>query len=229
MQSMFRCCLAAALAATLCELPMPAATTKTEKPLGVVFAAERAHFSGIRAQAGTTVYAGDALDTEEGGTLALRVGAGQIFLLSESSATFAAEGQTVRMELTHGTTTFSTPTSGEFEIATPAGLLRGVAGKASSGRVMMVGPAEMTVAAYGGDLLLDNDGELHTIAAGKAYRVVIEESNGSETVAPDDQGTTTHTRRRRKKLAFYLIFAGAAGGIGYAIAHHVDESPHRFE
>ena len=84
----------------------------------------------------------------------------------------------------------------EFEIATPPGLLRGVAGKASSGRVMIIGPKEVMLVAYGGDLQLDNDGELHTIPAGKAYRVVIEEPNNSEIMAPDDLGATTYTRLR---------------------------------
>ena len=224
MRAIVRCCLSAVLIASLSDLPLAAGTS--EKPLGVVVVAERAHFAGANAMAGTTVYAGDAFDTEEGGTLCLRMGNGQIFLLSQSAASLSRESQLVRVALTRGTAVFSSPAPGLFEFETPAGMLRGAEGKAVSGRVALTGPREMVISALSGDLTLDNDGELHLVPSRKAVRVVIDDSYVGATGDQDNPKTTPHPRRRRR-LAFYLIFAGAVGGISAAIYQELSESPYK--
>lgn len=225
MRKIVRCSLSVALIASLSELPVAAGTT--EKPLGVIVVAEHAHFAGANATAGTTIYAGDAFDTEENGTLCLRVGNGQIFLLSQSAASVGTESQFVRIALTRGVAVFSASAPGQFELETPAGILRGAEGKSASGRVALTGPREMVISALNGDLTLDNDGELHLVPSGKAVRVVIDDSVAEATGDQDNPGTTPHARKRRKKLAFYLIFAGAVGGIGAAIYQELSESPYK--
>ncbi len=214
----------AALVAGLCELPAAAGTS--EKPLGVVLVAEHAHQTGEKAMAGTTVYAGDAFDTEESGTIGLRVGTSQLFLLSSSAAAFGESAPIARVQLTRGTMVFSSPASGEFELETPAGMLRGAAGGAASGRVALTGPQEMIISAYRGDLLLDNEGELHTIAAGKAYRVVIEDSEVTAT-AEQDPPAPVHRARHRRKLAFYIVTTAAVAGISAAIWNKLSESTYK--
>jgi hypothetical protein len=220
-----QCCLAAVSILSLSDLPLAAGTG--EKPLGVVVVAEHAHFAGANATAGTTIYAGDAFDTEKNGALCLRVGNGQIFLLSESAASVSKESQLVRIALTRGTAVFSSPAPEQFELETPAGMLRGTHGKAASGRVALTGPREVVISALSGDLALDNDGELHLIPSGKAVRVVIDDSDVGATADQDNPGTMPHTRRRRKRLGFYIVFAGAVGGISAAIFNELSESPYK--
>ena len=229
MRKTVRWCVAAAMIASLCDFPaMAAAGGASEKPLGVVVVAEHARFAGANAAAGTTVYAGDAFDTEDKGTLCLRVGTGQVFLLADSAAEFGRDAGIARLVMTRGIAVFSAPTSGQFEVETPAGMLRGVEGKPLSGRVELRGPQELVIAASGGDLVLDNDGELHTIAAGKAVRVVIEDADASASAEQDNPPSPQRARRRRK-LAFYIIFAGAVGGISAGIFYKLSESPYRVQ
>jgi hypothetical protein len=220
------CWLSVVLIVSLSDLPLAAAGT-SEKPLGVVVVAEHAHFAGAKAAAGTTIYAGDAFDTEESGTLCLRLGIGQIFLLAESAASVSRESEIVRIALTKGTAVFSSPAPAQFELETPAGTLRGAAGRAVSGRVALTGPRELVIAASNGDLTLDNDSELHLIPAGKAVRVVIDDSDATAFTDQDNPSPTPHARRRRKRLAFYIIFAGSVGGISAAIFHELSESPYK--
>ncbi|MGA8144912.1 MAG: hypothetical protein WB987_13580 [Candidatus Acidiferrales bacterium] len=222
MRAIVRGCLVAALVAGMCELP---AAGTSEKPLGVVVVAEHAHFAGEKATAGTTVYAGDAFDTEESGTLCLRVGTGQVFLLSDSAATFGQDAQMARVVLKRGTAVFSSPAPEQFEVETPAGMLRGVDGKAASGRVALTAPNEMVISAYGEGLVLDNGGELHSIAGGKAVRVVIEDSGASGTTEADVPSSVPHGRRRR--ILVYVVITGAVGGISAAIFNKLSESPYK--
>ena len=112
MRSIGRGLLATALLAGLCEMPVAAATS--EKPLGIVLVAEHAHQTGEKAVAGTTVYAGDAFDTDDAGTIGLRVGTSQLFLLAGSAAEFGESSRIARIQLTRGTVVFSSSVSGEF-------------------------------------------------------------------------------------------------------------------
>jgi hypothetical protein len=77
--------------------------------------------------------------------------------------------------------------------------------------------------------VLDNDGELHTIPAGKNYRVTMEfeqaEQQAPAASTGGDNPVIQPRRRRRRKLAFYLIFTGAIAGISYAIWDELSESP----
>jgi hypothetical protein len=224
MPSTARGLLLGVLIAGLCEIPAAAGTS--EKPLAVVLVAEHAHLTGTKVVSGTTVYAGDALDTEESGTLGLRVGTSQFFLLSASAVTFGESAQIAQLRLTRGTMVFSSSKSGEFEVETPAGVLRAIAGQAASGRVALTGPNEMVISAYRGGLVLDNDGEMHSIPAGKAYRVVIEDSEVTATAERDDPGNV-HGKRRRRRLAFYLIVGGATAAISFGVWEELSESPYK--
>jgi hypothetical protein len=224
MRSIGRGLLVAALVAGLCELPVAAGTS--EKPLGVVLVAEHAHQTGEKAVAGTTVFAGDAFDTEDAGTIGLRVGTSQLFLLAGSAAAIGENSKIARIQLTRGTMVFSSSASGEFELETPAGVLREMPGEVASGRVALTGPNEMIVSSYRGGVVLDNDGELHTILAGKSYRVVFEDSEVTAAAEPDDP-STPYKGRRRRKLAFYIVTTAAVAGISAAIWNKLSESPYK--
>jgi hypothetical protein len=221
MNSIVRSCIATMLASSLATLPMMGAS---EKPLGVVIQAEHARLGNAEASRGASVYAGDSFDTDTRGTLRLSIGSGQIYLSASSGATLTSDSDRARVTVNRGSLTLASPASGQFEVETPAGMLRGADGRAASGQVTLVSPQEMIVSAYRGSLMLDNDGELHTIPEGKAYRVVIEQEPTQEPVQ-DNYPQDFHRGKKRKRLAFFLILTGSVALISYGVWSELSESP----
>jgi hypothetical protein len=211
-------CIAALVCAGLLNLP---AMATGDKALGMVAEAEHAHLDGVSAVSGATIYAGDAIDTENPGVLRLRLGTGQLYFSGASAATLSEHSGVAGVKLVRGTASFAVPDSTQFEIETPAGTFRGSGKNATRGQVTITNPNELIVWAVRGDLILDNDGELHTIAEGKTFRVVIEDQSGSQ---DQDNTPPKNTRRRRRKLLFFLLFGGALVAVSAALWIHQSES-----
>jgi len=221
MRSFARSCLGILLAASLLDLPARAAG---EKPLGVVLQAAHARLDNTAATLGTTVYAGDSFDTDGGGTLRLKIGTTtQFYLAASSAATVDRTGDLAHVTLIRGTGGFSSTAVREIEVETPAGIIRGADGQAAYGQVIIVGPTELVVSAYRGSLILDNDGEIHTIAEGKAYRVEIEQDPQAQ--PPSSDSPVVYPRKRRRRLALVLIFLGASALSIPPIWAELTESP----
>jgi hypothetical protein len=225
MREIARYTLVAMLVAGLCNVPSMASS---EKPLGVIAQAERAHLDSALAATGATVYAGDSFDTDPGGTLRLRVGASQFYLLASSGATLTQNSGGAMMTLTRGTAGFSSATSGQLQLDTPAGMVRGVQGEPAYGQVTIKSPNELVVSAFRGELILDNEGEFHSIPEGKSYRVVIEpDPEPSSNDNKDFHAAQNHHRKRR--IALYLVFTGAVAFMSYEIWRELSESPTTFD
>lgn len=210
-------CVAALLCAALLNLP---AMATGDKALGMVAEAQHAHLDGVSAVSGATIYAGDAIDTENPGALRLRLGTGQLYFTGASAATLSEHSGVAAAKLVRGTASFSVPDSTRFELETPAGFLRGSGNNATRGQVTITSPNELIVWAVRGDLILDNDGELHTIAEGKTFRVVIEDEQDSQ----DQNAPPKNTRHRRRRLLFFLLFGGALVAVSAALWTHQSES-----
>lgn len=162
-----RASLVALLVSVLAALP---ALGGNEKPLGMVIQAEVAHLDNARAVVGATVYPGDALLTEPGGSLRLKLGSGQLYLLGSTAATLGQKAAAVHAVVTRGTVGFSSSAMDPLELETPLGIVRASNGT-GYGQVTLTGPREMIVSAYRGDLMVDYNGELHTVPEGKSVRV----------------------------------------------------------
>ena len=111
-----RTLVVAFVAAGMLNMPAMAAS---EKPLGIVVLATNAHLDTADAAMGANVYAGDALDTAIGGTLRLKVGTGQLYLMSESSAQLVPSATGAHAKLVRGTIGFSAAASDGIAIETP--------------------------------------------------------------------------------------------------------------
>lgn len=205
------------LCAALWDLP---AMATADKALGMIAEAEHAHLDGVSAVTGTTIYAGDAIDTENPGVLRLRLAGGQLYFSGASAATLSEHSGVAAAKLARGTASFSIPDSTQFELETPAGMLRGSGRNSIRGQVTINNPHELVISAVRGDLVLDNDGEYHTIVEGKTFRVVVEDD---QTTASSND-TPEQRRRKRRKLLFFLIFGGAVVGISAALWHNTGES-----
>jgi hypothetical protein len=155
------------------------------------------------------------------------MGATQLYLLSASSATLAQRSEAVVAVVARGTVGFSSSGTDQFELEVPEGTIRAANGQSAYGQVVIVGPQEIVVSAFHGSLVLDNDGEIHTIPEGKSFRVVMDlepAAAAPEISASSDNGNTTPTKRRRRRLAFFLLFGVGAGVASWAIWDVLSES-----
>jgi hypothetical protein len=226
LRSIARSFIATVLVIGLLDIPALAATAK---PLGLVVQAREALLDESNLAVGTTVYPGDTVQTDEGGTLRLKLGASQLYLLSSSAASFSQKENVVRATVGRGTVGFSSNGSNDVELVIPQGILRAANGQAY-GQVTITSPQEVVISAYRGALILDNDGELHTIPAGKTYRVSIDLEPAAQPASPNgrsqdpgqDSGAVPTKRRR---LKFALIFLGGLAVASYLIFDEVSESP----
>ena len=219
--------MAILLVLALLDIPALAATAK---PLGLVVQAHEAMLDNSTLAVGTTVFPGDTVQTDEGGTLRLKFGTNQLYLLSSSAATFSQNENTIRATVARGTVGFSSNASSELELAIPQGILRAARGQAASGQVTITNPQEVVISSYQGALVLDNEGEFHTIPAGKTYRVTMDLEPAAEPAAParrdqDPNKDAGVIPTKRRKLYFELILVGAAAIGTYFIWREVTVSP----
>ena len=227
MRSLARSFMAILLVLALLDIPALAATAK---PLGLVVQAREAMLDNSTLAVGTTVFPGDTVQTDEGGTLRLKFGTNQLYLLSSSAATFSQNENNIRATVARGTVGFSSNASSELELAIPQGILRAARGQAASGQVTITNPQEVVISSYQGALVLDNEGEFHTIPAGKTYRVTMDLEPAAEPAAParrdqDPNKDAGVIPTKRRKLYFELILVGAAAIGTYFIWREVTVSP----
>ncbi len=222
MRLVARYAVTALLISSMLYLPANAAS---QKALGLVIQAQLAHLDSADAAIGTTVYSGDSLDTQDGGNLRLRVGASQLYLLSESAATFAPDADGAHVTVIRGTVGILSMNSSPIELETPLGTVCAAKGSAAYGQVRIAGPEEMIVSAYRGNLVIDREGEERTVEAGKSYDVKLEADPepAAQVVSP----TTNHRKRRR--LALILIVVGTEGITGYILWQEWSESCYNFK
>lgn len=215
--------LVAILSVGLFNVPSFAAN---EKPLGLVTQATEAHLGSATVAIGTTVYPGDTLATDEGGTARVKVGGSQFYLLSSSSATLSENSTIVNAAVARGTVGFSSNGTDQLALQIPEGIVRAANGQPGYGQVTIIGPREVIVSAYRGTLVLDNDGDVHEIPAGKSYRVTMDLEPAAEPQAPAGAGANNKVvAPRHRHLLFDLIVLGAVGGASYALWYHLSESP----
>jgi len=177
----------------------------SEKPLGMVVLATNAHVDSAEAAMGANVYGGDVLDTTAGGTLRMKVGRGQVYLLSESAASLVPEEKHVHAKLERGTMGFAGPSSEGIEIETPVGVVKAAEGQERAfGQVMLRSATEIIVTSYTGTLVVDSaSGEEHVIEEGKTYDVAVEPGAPAQKYGVTSAGNT-HV------VAKVIIVGGAA-------------------
>lgn len=218
-----RAILIALLITALGDIP---ALSAPPKSLGTVILAEGAQLDNADTSAGSSVFPGDALHTNQGGKLRLRLGTAQVYLLADSSATLEDASPVVRTKLTRGTAGFSTPSSQVVEIETALAIIRSrgrsTGTELSHGEVTITGPNELVVSSFRGALDVDIDGDIHTLTEGHACRVVMDPEEPQGVGIRD----TRSIGNRRRPVAFYAIIGGGAAAIsGYFAYTELPESP----
>jgi hypothetical protein len=200
-----RSILVAVLVGALVSLPAMAAS---ERPLATVVAAQSARLANLNAVPGADVFLDDTLVTDSGGSLRLKVGSGQVYLLASSQATLRQQESKVLAKVYRGTLGFSTPAPGQLEVETPFGVVRGVDGSRVYGQVALVSSEKMVVTAYEGTLVVERDGQSQTVHPGQAYSVsLVPDASGGGPVGVGSSGAN------KGHLLFALLIAGAAAGV----------------
>ena len=205
------------VAALLCAI----VALSAERPLGMVTVAQNARVDTADATLGANVYAGDALNTSDGGTLRLRIGSGQLYIMGDTNAVLASDGDRVDARVMTGTAGFSATASDPLEIETPVGVLRPADNSRAFGQATITGPQKALIAVYEGTLLLSRSGEELELAAGKSYSISLAPTAAAAAPVPAadptpqaPQGSGTGHRSKQWIVEAILVGGAAAGGYG---------------
>jgi hypothetical protein len=214
-----RSCLVAFLIAAVLNFPVAAASAT---PLGVVLASRNARLDNAGAVNGANVYPGDALSTGSGGSLRLKIGESQVYLLSSSAATLVQQENKIQAKVDRGILGFSVAARGQLEIATPLGIIRAANGQRVYGLVAVLNPTRMQVTSKKGTLVVAAaNGPEKVIAPGETYEANLAAVAGSPDVGPQGVGSD---RINWKRVAGVLIVAGSAATVAAIIWHEETES-----
>jgi hypothetical protein len=223
-----------------CQAPLPAA----DAPLGVVLQANLAHVKDSAITEGATVYPGDELSTDVGGSLDLRIANSRFDLAANSRARFYAGEKGSVAELTNGTLTFrrDAGTDGIEVVASDVRIVPKGEG-AVTGLVTIYSPCKIAVTSTAGEIEVRSGTETRIVAEKETYAVIPEVSvSAAQTyISPDDPnyhqshvhkacalGNNPHNPGRFEKIALAVGLGGAAILVGTKLlttSHQSAESP----
>ena len=223
-----------------CQAPLPAA----DAPLGVVLQANLAHVKDSAITEGATVYPGDELSTDVGGSLDLRIANSRFDLAANSRARFYAGEKGSVAELTNGTLTFrrDAGTDGIEVVASDVRIVPKGEG-AVTGLVTIYSPCKIAVTSTAGEIEVRSGTETRIVAEKETYAVIPEVSvSAAQTyISPDDPnyhqshvhkacalGNNPHNPGRFEKIALAAGLGGAAILVGTKLlttSHQNAESP----
>jgi hypothetical protein len=181
---------------------------------GAVVSAERAHVGSAAASAGSTVFAGDKLDTERTGSLQIRAGAARVLLQGSSRLTWGSEDGAPSATLTGGTAAFSTANAKALVFHAGIAVFRPRGDEPTVANVTLLNPKELLVRCSRGALLIAVDDDVRVISEGMAYRVVLDpEAAAAARAIPAPAGAAAEPWGQHPPIK-----AGKSKFIWYAIA-----------
>lgn len=140
--------------------------------LGMVVKSQSGKIGNAAAPEGATVFSGDYLSTDQGGSLLVRIGALALELQSSSAAHIYRTPYGAIVELNRGTVTYTTPGARENLVIVASDVrVTPVLSIPDFGRVTLDDPCNVTVYSQRGQANVQVGSESHTIEEGKAYRV----------------------------------------------------------
>jgi hypothetical protein len=219
----FKICLILVIAT---GLGRPASVNLAEKPLGMVTQCSKAVVDNEEPYPGTTVYAGDTLETDTDGYIRLRIGLTQLYLMGGSISRLLESSGGARATMSRGTTGFSSDPSGSVELTVLGATVWTRPGHATHGRVTISGPSEFIVSSRRGSFGISIDDDSHIIEEGQSFRVQIVDADDQ---TKNGSGTIPARRSHRKALRLVLCAGIVVGtGVGaYYIYREEVESPTR--
>lgn len=196
-------------------------------PMGAILYAVRAHVGTATASAGTTVFGGDQLSTEQNGNMQIRAGAARLLLSGSSSATLRDVNGAPAATLLSGTAVFSTVFAKAFTLLAARAAIRPCDDVLTIAQVSIETPKQFLVRSSRGALTVTVDGETKIIPEGEAYRVTLDAEAAPEPQGPRGVGTKDFpsTKKPPARSNFYRLVA-VGGAVGaYFIVDVALESP----
>jgi len=209
---LFNVCLFVILSAAIVGTPAFASPAgPASAPLGVVLQADNAQVGADVTAGGATVYDGDRLRTESGGTLRAQLGGPQMYLRQSTIAMVHGLPNGFSAELGGGTVVVSSTQGQTFQLLADGATIRPVGTAGNIAQVTRVNEKEVLLTSTRGALEVTMGDEVKTIEAGSSYRMEVE-ADESE---PQPQGPY-HTGRHNRML-FYIIGAAVATATGILV------------
>jgi hypothetical protein len=205
-----RVSICALLALTLIAEPSLGAAAGT--PLvGTVVTAQRARVGTANASVGTTIFAGDKLETDPAGSLQLRTSGALLLLSGSSHMMWGNEADVPVAKLTSGTGTFSTTNSKSLALRVGTAVIRPNVEEATIGSVSVVNPKELNIQCTRGALLLTVIDDTLLIPEGTAYHIVLDPNAYPAGENPTRAwGAQQPKKSGRNRFIFFLILVTAA-------------------
>ena len=199
----------------------------TASPVGAILSAVRAHVGTAPASAGTTVFSGDRLSTEQNGSIQVRTGTARLLLSASSSATLHDADGAPSAALFSGTAIFSTATAKAFTLLASRAEIRARDDVPTIAQVSIETPKQFIVRSSRGALTVTVDGETKIIPEGEAYRVTLDSEAAPEPQGPRGAGTKDFPNKKKwpGSSNFYRTVAIGAGVVTYFIVDEAFESP----
>jgi hypothetical protein len=225
-----------------CPAPVPAA----DAPLGVVLQANLAHVKESAITEGSTVYPGDELSTDVGGSLDLRIVNSRFSLAANSRAHFYSGEKGSVAELTNGTLTFrrDAGTDGIEVVASDVRIVPKGEGPVT-GLVTIFSACRVDVTSVAGEIVVTSGTETRTVAEKETYSVIPEVSVLAVRtyISPNDPtyhqshahkacalGKDPNNSGRFQKIGLLAGLGGVAGLVGIKLlttSHPSTESPYK--
>jgi hypothetical protein len=157
-------------------------------PLGLVAKAESAQVDKATASEGSTIYSGDYLSTDNGGSLLVRVGSLSVNLESASGAHIYQTPYGAIVELDEGSLLYATPGNNENIVIVANDVrITPALSVPDMGRVSINDPCNVTVYSQRGQASVQVGAESHLVEETKAYKVHGENQvSYRQYVSPDD-------------------------------------------
>ncbi len=133
------------------------------------------------------------------------------------------DGGVIRANVDRGTVDFSS-VSGQIEIETPLGVVRGGGNGRAFGQVAILDPTTIRVSAIGGNLLVAGaDGVTKSIPAGETFEASLEPAGGPDN-GPPVQGVGGRRKIRWRRIIATAIVVGGAAVVTYLLYNEFTES-----
>jgi hypothetical protein len=165
-------------------LAAPGGSPSAAATMGIVLQANHAQVSADLAASGATVFDGDSLLTDSLGTLQVRFGGSQAYLLPNSAATVHQSAAGFGATLTGGTVIVSSSGGQAFFLLADGATIRPGSSQPTTAQITMVSPHELNLVSEKGSLEISMDSEVKTIAEGSSFRMVIDPAGAAGSAEP---------------------------------------------
>jgi hypothetical protein len=199
-----------------------------DTPLGVVLQASLAHVRQSSLTEGASVFPGEEINTDVGGSVDIRIANSRYGLAANSHGRFypshGAKGSVA--ELTTGTLTFRRDNGDSVAVVASDVRIVPQGDAPATGQVTVYSPCKINVTAITGDLQVTAGAETHIVAEKESYEVLPQQAviSIANPISPDDPGyhqshvhkTCTTPRQSNGSSQFARI--GIIAGAGAAAA-----------